>query len=82
MEQFTGFWQILIITILSFWTSFAIGACIYVIWSSFQTPADEKCQTTDAVDEETEIEATRQLPNNEVVYYEERNERSREMIYV
>ena len=81
MEQFTGFWQILIITILSFWTSFAIGACIYVIWSSFQTPAEEKYQTSNDV-EETEIEATRQLPNNEVVYYEERNERSREMIYV
>ena len=81
MEQFIGFWQILIITTLSFWSLFAIGALIYVIWSSFQTPAEEMCHATNDV-EETEIEVRRQLPNNEVVYYEERNERSREMIYV
>ena len=81
MEQFTGFWQILIITTLSFWSLFAIGALIYVICSSCEMPAEEMCQTSDDV-EETEIEARRQLPNNEVVYYEERNERSREMIYV
>ena len=76
------FWQILIILTLSFWTGFAICALVYVIWSHYYklpiSSDDDNYQTTEI---RTRMEV--QKRPNEVVFYEERNERSREeMIYI
>ena len=72
---------------LVFWTSFAFAICalVYVIWSHYYnlpnlpiSSDDDNCQTTEI---RTRMEV--QKRPNEVVFYEERNERStEEMIYI